>query len=349
MAEFTIAGRPVGAGAPVYIVAEAGVNHNGHVALALKLVEAAAAAGADAVKFQTFSTDALVSRHAPKAAYQKETTGTEGTQRDMLRALELDRLAHEEIMRHCGDVGITFLSTPFDEPSLALLLELGVPAIKVSSTDVTNVAFLERVAGARKPVLLSTGMSTLGEVESALEALERGGADAVVVLHCTSLYPTPPSEANLRAIGTLRRALGRPVGYSDHTEGTVTGALAVALGAVVVEKHLTLDKSLPGPDHRASLSPPEFGQYVRNIREAESSLGDGLKRPRPDEAAVKAVMQKSVVAVRPIRAGEVLTADMLTCKRPAGGFLPADLSKLLGLRALRDIALDEPITWGAVG
>ncbi|OZC04695.1 N-acetylneuraminate synthase [Rubricoccus marinus] len=354
----------------MYIIAEAGVNHNGSVDRAIELVEAAARAGADAVKFQTFRADAIVSASAPKAAYQTATTGSAESQLEMVRKLELDRGAHERIQEACRQHGIEFLSTPFDLASVDLLVrELGVPRLKVPSGEVTNAPLLLRVARQRLPLFVSTGMCTLGDVEDALgviafglsapeaaapsreafrHAFASGEGQAalrehVTLLHCTTEYPAPLAEVNLRAMGTLRHAFGLPVGYSDHTEGITVPVAAAALGATVIEKHFTLDRTLPGPDHAASLEPGELAAMVQGIRETALALGKPGKRPTAVEAKNVSVVRKSIVAARPLARGEVLTEEAITTKRPGGGISPMDFWEAVGREVSRDFAADEPI------
>jgi N,N'-diacetyllegionaminate synthase len=346
---FTVAGRAIGAGAPVFVVAEAGVNHNGDMTLARQLVEAAAEAGADAVKFQTFSTDALVSRQAPKAEYQRETTGAAESQRDMLTRLELTLEQHAELQRQCGKRGVIFFSAPFDERAADALESLDVPLFKIPSGEITNLPLLRHVAAKGRPLILSTGMATLGEVDTAVAAIRAAGAPPLAILHCLSAYPAPAGEVNLRAMDTLRGRFGVPVGFSDHTLGIEVAVAAVARGAHIVEKHLTLDKTLPGPDHRASLDPAEFTALVRAIRSVESALGDGAKRPMPSELDTRRVARKSLVAARAIRAGERLTGEMVAVKRPGTGIAPADLDRALGRAVKRDLAPDQVIGWEDLG
>lgn len=346
---FVVSGREVREGAPVFIVAEAGVNHNGDPDLARRLVDAAAEAGADAVKFQTFRTEALVSRDAPKAGYQRETTGGGESQRDMLRRLELGPDHHALLQGDCTKRGILFFSTPFDEKSADLLEALGVALFKLPSGEITNLPLLRHVARKGKPLFLSTGMSTLEEVAQAVAAIHDAGDPPLALLHCVSAYPAPPSEMNLRAMDTLRKRFGGPVGLSDHTLGIEIALAGVARGAAIVEKHLTLDKSLPGPDHRASLNPIEFAALVRAIRAVESALGDGEKRPMPSEADTRRVARRSLVAARSIRAGETLTAELVAIRRPGTGISPAELDRALGRTAKRDLQADEVIDWEALG
>jgi N-acetylneuraminate synthase len=337
----------IGQGKPCYVIAEAGVNHNGDPALAHALVDAAHAAGADAVKFQAFVTEELVTARAAKAAYQTVTTGG-GTQFAMLKALELDGARHAELKTHCESLGLAYLCTPYDDPSAAMLDRLGVAAYKVASTDTDNIPFLRTLAATGRPVILSTGMATLGELEASVDALRCGGCPWLALLHCTAEYPAPAADSNLRAMETLRRAFALPVGFSDHTEGMAVAPLAVALGAVIIEKHFTLDRAMAGPDHRASCDPAGLAALVAAVRQAEAALGDGIKRPAPSEAGNKARMRKSLVARRDIAAGTEITAAHLTCKRPADGLEPQWFDRVLGRRAARDIAADEQIGLDAV-
>lgn len=346
---FVIGDRVVGEGAPVFIVAEAGVNHNGDPALARRLVDAAVEAGADAVKFQTFRTEALVSRSAPKAAYQRETTGAGESQGDLLARLELTPDQQAELEEYCAKRGILFFSSPFDEGSADALEALGVRLFKLPSGEITNLPFLRHVAAKGRPIILSTGMSTLTEVEAAVAAVRAAGDPPLALLHCVSAYPAPASEMNLRAMDTLRARFGCPVGLSDHTLGLEVAVAAVARGAAIVEKHLTLDKRMPGPDHRASLDPGELAALVRAIRLIESALGDGEKRLMPSEADTRRVARKSLVAARPIRAGERLSADALAVKRPGTGISPADLPRVLGRTVRRALAADEVLEWTMLG
>jgi N,N'-diacetyllegionaminate synthase len=336
--------RRIGEGERCYVIAEAGVNHNGNVELARKLVMAAASAGADAVKFQTFRTEALASSRAAKVAYQKETTRVDESQQAMLKRLELPDSAFAELMAIAGNLGIEFLSTPFDPESVCHLLDLGVPAIKVSSGDLTNEPLLRQIAESGKPILLSTGMAYLGEVEKALETIEQAGSSAVILLHCVSSYPTDPEAVNLRAMDTMNRAFCVPVGFSDHTLGVEVAVAAVARGAQVLEKHLTLDCSLPGPDHRASLDPGTFAAMVRAVRNVEAALGHGRKLPHTTEAEARDLVRKSVVAVRPIAAGAVISEGDVGLRRPGTGLPPHDYGFVVGRRARHEIAADTPIT-----
>lgn len=339
-----ISDRMVGDGKAVFIVAEAGVNHNGDVQVAHRLIDAAVRVGADAVKFQSFVSEELVSLTAVKAEYQVETTGSQGSQYDMLKSLELTPDQQQSLKTHCEEAGILYLCTPYEQGSVDMLDRMGVAAFKIASTDTTNIPFLRYVAAKARPVILSTGMSTLGEVEMAVEALRAGGLDGkIILLHCTSAYPAPVEDVNLRAMTTLRQAFGCPVGLSDHTEGVTVGPWAVAAGACMLEKHFTLDRNMVGPDHRTSLEPDELSAFVRLVREIEAALGDGIKYPTASELKNKVVMQKGIVASRAIRTGERITADALACKRPAVGLAPRDLDLLIGRRTKRDISPGESI------
>jgi N,N'-diacetyllegionaminate synthase len=347
-ARLTIAGRPVGGGAPVFVVAEAGVNHNGDPDLARRLVDVAADAGADAVKFQTFRAGALVSRSAPKAAYQAETTGSAESQRAMLERLELSAEAHLALREQCRRRGLVFLSTPFDEASADLLERLEVAAFKVPSGEITNPGLLRHVAAKGRPVILSTGMATLEEVAAAVEIIRTAGDPPLALLHCVSAYPAPPAEMNLRALDTLAAAFGCPVGLSDHTVGHEVALAAVARGAALLEKHFTLDRALPGPDHRASLEPAGLRALVAGVRVVESALGDGDKRPAPSEADTRRVARRSLVAARALAAGTRLAAADLVVKRPGTGIAPADAARVVGRVLRRDVAADEVLEWSAL-
>lgn len=330
-------GRAVGPGRPCLVIAEAGVNHNGDMALAHRLIDAAVAAGADAVKFQTFEAGRLVAPDAPRAAYQRANTGDDGPQHAMLRALELPRAAHGDLLAHCREAGILFLSSPFDAEAADFLVALGVPALKIPSGEITNLPFLARCAGYGLPLILSTGMADLGEVAAALDTLERAGDPEVVLLHCLSNYPADPAEVNLRAMATLEAAFGLPTGFSDHTLGIAVPTAAAALGAVVVEKHFTLDRTMPGPDHRASLEPDELADMVSAIRTVEAALGDGRKRCRAGERDTRAVARRSLATARAVPAGTVLRAGDLTALRPGTGLPPAFLAGVIGRRTVRDL------------
>lgn len=330
----------------VLVIAEAGVNHNGDLTIAKRLIQAAASAGADVVKFQTFSADRIVTRKAAKADYQSRTTAPTESQHAMLSRLELSSVQYEELIAHCAANGIRFLSTGFDIESVNLLARLGQTVFKVPSGEITNLPLLQHVGAMRREVALSTGMATLAEVEAALGALTAAGTplDQITVLHCTSEYPAPASEVNLRAMLTMQEAFGVQIGYSDHSEGTEIAIAATALGARVIEKHFTTDRGLPGPDHRASLEPHELKSLVTAIRKIEQALGDGVKRPTASEERNRPVARKSIVASRAIKAGELFTTDNVTVKRPGTGVSPMLWHEVLGRRAERDFSADELIT-----
>jgi N,N'-diacetyllegionaminate synthase len=327
------------------VIAEAGVNHNGSLARAKELVARASEAGADLVKFQSFITGKSIARSAPKAAYQIGATGAGESQYEMVRKLELSADDHVALIDCCRAHGIGFLSTAFDTESLDLLLSLGLDRVKIPSGELTNLPFLRALARPGLPVIMSTGMATLGDIEAAIGALETTGLmrERITLLHCNTEYPTPMQDVNLRAMVNLGRAFGVPVGYSDHTQGIEVPIAAVTLGATVIEKHFTLDRSLPGPDHQASLEPGELRAMVRAIRNIERALGDGIKRPSPSEAKNIAIARKSLVAARPIRAGECFSADNLTVKRPGTGVSPMSWDDYIGRVSPRDYAEDEPI------
>lgn len=330
---------------PVTIIAEAGVNHNGSVEAALRLIDEAAAAGADFVKFQTFSASRLATTAAPRASYQAAELGGQESQQEMLRRLELSDQDHKCLWNHCRAKKIKFLSTGFDPESVDFLISLGVDILKVPSGEVTNLPYLRHVGRQGKPVVMSTGMATMGEVEDAIVVLENTGLHRsnLTLLHCTTEYPTPMADVNLRAMTTLRDAFGVAVGYSDHTLGIEVPIAAVALGATVVEKHFTLDRGQVGPDHRASLEPAELRAMVQAIRNIEVALGDGEKRPRPGELENSRVARKSIVAAKDICAGESFSADNLAVKRPGTGVSPMRWDEAMGRIAGRDYVVDEPI------
>ena len=344
MAQIEIGGRMVGPGHRCFVIAEAGVNHNGDLDLGRALVRAAADAGADAVKFQTFSAERLVTATAPKATYQIERTDPEETQRGMLQGLELGMHEHQELIKECARHNILFLSSPFDEESADLLAELDVVAYKVPSGEITNLPYLRHLASKRRPLIVSTGMSNMEEVASAVAAIRETADVPVVLLHCVSLYPAPAAGSNLRAMDTMRAAFGVPVGFSDHTEGSAIALAAVAMGADMIEKHLTTSRSLPGPDHAASLEPGELGLLIAEIRAVESARGDGVKRPLPAEAATAATARKSLVAAVDIPKGKVISRDMLAVKRPGTGLPPAQMETIVGRKARTTISAGSVIT-----
>lgn len=328
------------------VIAEAGVNHNGSIELALRLVDAAAQAGARYVKFQTFKTEKLVTRRAPRAAYQRKAAAKVESQFEMLKRLELSQAAFRELAAYCTQKGIGFLSTPFDIESAVFLARIGMTMLKVSSGDLTDTPFLRELGALGLPLIVSTGMARLGEVEDALETLEAAGTrlENITVLHCTSEYPAPVEEVNLRAMSTMAQAFAPvSVGYSDHTQGIDIPVAAVALGARVIEKHFTLDRALPGPDHAASLEPPELARMVTAIRRVGAALGDARKRPSASELPNRLIVRKSIVASRPIRKGEALSSQNMTVRRPGSGIPPTQWDRLLGTPAARDYTEDEPL------
>ncbi len=322
----------------VFIIAEAGINHNGDLKMANQLVDVAEQAGADAVKFQTFKAERLVTPWAHKADYQMETTGSSESQLEMLQRLELSRDDHWNLYAYCREKEIVFMSTPFDEESADFLQELGVEVFKIASGEITNIPLLTHIARKGKPIILSTGMSTLEEVGMAIKAINESGNQDIVLLHCVSNYPTQPEDVNLRAIQTMREAFNLPVGYSDHTLGIDIAVAAVALGAGVIEKHFTLDRSLLGPDHKSSIEPDELKLLVRSIRRIEVALGDGCKKPKMCESKIAAVVRKSLVAACEIKAGTVLEKELIAIKRPGTGLSPSNmLFSVLGRKARVDI------------
>jgi N,N'-diacetyllegionaminate synthase len=327
------------------IIAEAGVNHNGDLNLAKQLVDAAAVADADWIKFQTFNADRQVTRTAKKADYQKQTTDSEESQYEMLRRLELTEAMHHELIAHCATRNIGFLSTGFDIESVDLLVNFGQECFKIPSGEITNLLYLRHIGQLGKTVILSTGMSTLSDIEAAIDVLEQAGThrSMLTVLHCTTEYPTPMVEVNLRAMQSIKTAFGVAVGYSDHTQGIEVAIAAVAMGATVIEKHFTLDRNLPGPDHQASLEPAELTAMVTAIRNIEVALGDGIKRLTPSEARNRPVVRKSLVASQAIKAGEVFTVENMTTKRPGTGISPMLFYEMLGKTAQRDFWADELI------
>jgi len=335
------------------VIAEAGVNHNGSLDLALQLVEIAAGCGADAVKFQTFSAERLVRPGASTAQYQATATG-EKDQFAMLKRLELTEEAHRRIAARCAELGIEFMSTPFDEEAARFLIALGMRRIKVPSGEITNIPFLEFLADADKPMIVSTGMATLEEIDAAVRAIGRRRAqrgftaplaERVTILHCTSNYPAADADVNLRAMATIASATSLPVGYSDHTRGIAVSTAAVALGATVIEKHFTVDKSLPGPDHAASVSPQELAALVAQVRAVEAALGSSEKRPTAAELPIRALVRRSVTTQRGLRAGQTIEAADVCLLRPGDGIPPAELASVIGARPRRDIGPGVTLRW----
>lgn len=326
-----------------FIIAEAGVNHNGHVETAKKMISVAAESGVDSVKFQTFNAENVVSIFAPKAQYQKETTDEGESQLKMLDKLELDINSHRELIDCCREEGIMFLSSPFDLASVDVLDNLGLGIFKIPSGEITNLPYLRKIGSLKKKVILSTGMADMDEIEKALGILVEAGTakDNITVLHCNTEYPTPIEEVNLRAMVTIKEALGVKVGYSDHTLGREAVIGAVALGATVIEKHFTLDRNMEGPDHKASVQPDELKAMVKAIRNVEMALGDGIKRASESELENKLIVRKSIVAAGEVEAGEVLTESNLAVKRPGTGISPMEWDKVVGRHAKRKFMKDE--------
>jgi len=345
--KITIGRRVVSGDGHCFIIAEAGVNHNGDVGLAKKLVDAAKAAGADAIKFQTFKAEDLVGKNTEMADYQKKNTGKKGSQLKMLKKLELDYKDFIRLKKYCDKKKIIFLSTPHTEDA-ADFLEPLVSAYKIASGDLINLPFLEKVAKKKKPIILSTGMATLNEVREAVKAIKNQGNNTIILLHCTTNYPCPLEGVNLRAMLTLKKELGLPVGYSDHTSGIIVSTIAAAIGAVVIEKHFTLNKNLPGPDHKASIEPDELKEMVEAIKNTEKIIGSGEKKPTDSEKKIMQVVRKSIVAKIDISKGTKITKNMLVIKRPGIGIKPKYLNKIIGRRAKRNIKKDELITWNIV-
>jgi N-acetylneuraminate synthase len=345
MNELRIGQKRIGEGYPCYIIAEAGVNHNGDIRLAKRLITAAVKSGADAVKFQTYSTDAIVTKAAGKAAYQKKTSGAAETQYDMLKRLELSREAFRILSDYAKKKEIEFLSSPFDGQSADLLESIGINAYKIPSGEITNIPLLEQIGSYKKPVILSTGMADINEIREGLRAVRRGGARDIVLLHCVTGYPVPLKFANLKMIQTLMKVFKVPVGFSDHTQGIIASILARALGACVIEKHFTLDRSLPGPDHRASLEPSELSELVEQIRIAEAALGNGEKIIARDEAKIKQVARKSLVAKVSISKGTKISPDMIDLKRPGNGIPVKYLSRIIGKKTKVAVKEDAVFQW----
>ena len=327
------------------IIAEAGVNHNGSIDTAKKMINAAAEAGADLVKFQTFKTEDLVTQSAKKAQYQKESTDIEESQFNMLKKLELDRAAHEELIQYCEQKGTSFLSTAFDHDSIDLLDKFNIPLFKIPSGEITNLPYLRHIGKMEKPIIMSTGMSTLDEVRNALNILIESGAEKeqITILHCNTEYPTPMKDVNLNAMLTMKDELGVKVGYSDHTLGIEVPVAAVAMGATVIEKHFTLDRTLPGPDHRASLEPGELKAMVVAIRNIEKAMGDRVKKPSPSEMKNMSIARRSIVAKKPISKGELFSEKNLTVKRPGKGVSPMEWDTYIGRSADKKYQMDDLI------
>lgn len=344
MRKVKIGNRLVGDGAPIFIVAEAGVNHNGDIGLAKRLIDAAKDAGADAVKFQVFKAENVVTKNAEKAKYQTKNTDENKSQLAMLKQLELDDENFRELYTYAKKNNIVFLSSAFDKESVDLLTDLRVSAFKIASGEITNFPLLKYIAEKKKPVILSTGMSTMDEIEDALKVIRENGTNDIILLHCITNYPVKKEETNLRVIETLRQRFKLPVGFSDHTFGITIAIAAAVLGAVLIEKHFTLDRSLRGPDHKASLEPNELKEMIRAIRDVEKALGDGVKKPTKEEERIKNAVRRSIVAKVTIPKGAAITEDMLDFKRPGIGLEPKHLNKIIGMKAKKHIKPDELVT-----
>ena len=342
-----IGNRSIGEKSPVFIIADAGVNHNGRLSLAKRMVDAAKKSGVDAIKFQIFKAEELATPQAPKARYQKKKSAGE-SQMEMLKRLELSEPDFRSLFSYCRKKKIIFLATPFDFSSVDFLVRLGVPAFKISSGDLNNIPFLTRIAKYRKPVILSTGMSSLTEVKEAVKAIYSAGNKQLILLHCTSNYPTSPADVNLRAMNTLKKEFNTMVGYSDHTAGREISIAAVVLGARLIERHFTLDKIMAGPDHRASLDVDELKRMVMEIRNVEAALGDGGKKIRRSEIEVKNAVRKSLVAQVDIPAKKTIRPWMLTLKRPGTGIEPKYFDCLIGKRLKKSVSRNQTLKWSEV-
>jgi N,N'-diacetyllegionaminate synthase len=329
----------------VFIIAEAGVNHNGSLELAKKMVDVAKECKVDAIKFQTFTGEKVISKFAPKAEYQKQTTGKEESQLEMVKKLELDEKSHQELLQYCKNQEVMFLSTPFDLDSVDLLSNLGLEIFKIPSGEITNLPYLRKIAKLNKKIIMSTGMAKLGEIENAVDILVKGGTlrEKITLLHCNTEYPTPYQDVNLKAMLTIGEALKLNIGYSDHTLGIEIPVAAVAMGATVIEKHFTLDKNMEGPDHKASLNPEELKNMVVAIRNVEAAMGSGLKTPSPSEAKNMVIARKSIIAACNIKKGDVFSEETLTVKRPGNGISPLLWDEVIGKVAIRDFNEDELI------
>ena len=345
MKTVNIGDRPVGEGAPVYIIAEAGSNHDQDLDQARRLIDVAAAAGADAVKFQTFTSDKIVAETTTRAKYLDDVLPPDQTMSDLFRKLELPHEWHAELKRHAEDQGVDFLSTPFDHEAVDLLDELGVKAFKVATYELWHLPLIRDIASRGKPIICSTGMANLADIQEAVDTVAATGNDQLILLHCVVNYPPPFGDLNLRAIETMRQAFGVPVGWSDHTPGWLAPVVATTLGAAVIEKHFTTDRSRPGPDHPFALEPDELASMVRAIRDAEAALGTGIKRRAPAEDDLYVTARRSLFAARAIEGGAILTADDVAILRPGTGLEVRDIDKVVGRTARRRIERHEPLSW----
>lgn len=342
MKKIIIKNKKIGEKSPSFIIAEAGVNHNGNIKLAKKLIDKAKEAGVDAIKFQTFKTEDIVTKQASQAKYQAKNIGKKESQYEMLKRLELSEKDFIELKKYCDGKKIIFLSTPHTEQAIDFLDAL-VPAYKVGSGDLTNLPFLEKMARKNKPIILSTGMAILAEIKEAVKVIKNQNNNKIIILHCTTNYPCPLEEVNLRAMETIKKEFNLLTGYSDHTKGINVSLVAVGLGACLIEKHFTLDKNLPGPDHKASLEPAELKKLVEEIRNIEKAMGNGIKKPNKSEEEIKKVARKSVVAKVNIKKGEKITKEMLIIKRPGTGIEPKHLNKLINRKVKKNIKQDSLI------
>lgn len=349
MQEMTIAGKVLSDTNPVFLIAEAGVNHNGDINIAKSMVDNACKARVDAIKFQTFRVSDLILEHVEKAPYQKTTTGSSQLQSQMLEKLQIDEQFHKEVIRYCEEKGVIFLSTPYDEASLDLLLKLNVPAIKIAATDATNLLFLEKVAKCQKPVILSTGMCFMSEIEAAYSCLRENGCREIALLKCTSNYPTSINEVNLKGINSLRNSYSAVIGFSDHTPGIGASPYAVVMGARIIEKHFTLDKTMEGPDHKASLSLEELIQWVHEIRRVEEMMGGREIIPTKSEKENRLFMQKNLVARINMKPGTIITRNNIVAKRTGGAGIPAIKGlDLIGAKTTCEIKKDDIIKWSYI-
>ncbi len=337
--------KKVGGNNKTFIIAEAGVNHNGDIDIARKLIDVAVDAGADAVKFQTFNTDKLVTKNAPKADYQNKTTDKKESQYDMLKKLELSKEDHELLIDYCNDKNIQYMSTPFDFDSVDLLEKLGLEIYKIGSGDLTNILLLKYIAKLGKPMIVSTGMADIGEVEEAVNAIQETDNNKLILLHCVSNYPTTYEEVNLKAMDTMKQAFKLPVGYSDHTKGIEVPIAAVAMGAIVIEKHFTLDKNMEGPDHKASLNPEELSIMIKSIRNVEKSFGNGLKKPTKVEKENIKIVRKSLVINKAKKIGQIISKKDIDIKRPGIGIDPKFINIIIGMKLTNNIEADHLLTW----
>jgi len=331
----------------VFIIAEAGVNHNGNIKLAYKLIDIAKEADVDAIKFQTFKAEKVISKYADMASYQKKNLGIKESQYEMIKKLELSYKEFKKLKKYCDEIKIMFLSTPDEEDSLNFLVdELNIPLIKIGSGEVTNLPYLRKIAAKNKPIIMSTGMANLGEVEEAIYTIEDVNPNAKIsLLHCTTNYPTPFEEVNLKAMQTLSSVFKLPIGYSDHTLGIEVPIAAVAMGARIIEKHFTINKKLQGPDHKASLNPDELKEMVKMIRNIKMSIGDGIKTPNKSEIKIMKVVRKSLIATRDIGVGEIIKKTDVTIKRPGTGILPKFKEVIIGMKLINNIRQDESFKW----